>query len=107
MSSHSETMPLFDTVLIANRGEIATRIQRACRDLGLKTMAVCSEADRDAPYGKSAEVFLCIGPSSASKSYLNKDSILLAARLTGAGAIHLGYGFLSENAAFAEAIETA
>ncbi|WP_313292748.1 acetyl-CoA carboxylase biotin carboxylase subunit [Rhizobium rhizoryzae] len=107
MSSHLETMPLFDTVLIANRGEIATRIQRACRDLGLKTVAVCSEADRDAPYGKSADVFLCIGPSSASKSYLNKDAILLAARVTGAGAIHPGYGFLSENAEFAEAIETA
>ncbi|NKJ40115.1 acetyl-CoA carboxylase biotin carboxylase subunit [Rhizobium sp. SG570] len=107
MSSLPDHKPLFDTVLIANRGEIATRVQRACRDLGLKTVAVCSEADRDASYGKSADVVLCIGPSSASKSYLNKDAILLAARLTGAGAIHPGYGFLSENAAFARAIETA
>ncbi|NKN35209.1 acetyl-CoA carboxylase biotin carboxylase subunit [Agrobacterium sp. a22-2] len=97
----------FDTVLIANRGEIATRIQRACRDLGLKTVCICSEADREAPYGKTADSFVCIGPSSAAKSYLNQDAILLAARLTGAGAIHPGYGFLSENAAFAEAVEKA
>lgn len=107
MPSLPDTKPLFDTVLIANRGEIATRIQRACHDLGLKTVAVCSEADRDASYGKTADKFLCIGPSSASKSYLNKDAILLAARLTGAGAVHPGYGFLSENAAFADAVEQA
>ncbi|MBB4523810.1 UNVERIFIED_ORG: acetyl-CoA carboxylase biotin carboxylase subunit [Rhizobium sophorae] len=97
----------FDTVLIANRGEIAVRIQRACRELGLKTIAICSEADREAPYGKTADSFLCIGPSSAAKSYLNQDAILLAARLAGAGAIHPGYGFLSENAAFADAVEKA
>ncbi|MBY3208850.1 acetyl-CoA carboxylase biotin carboxylase subunit [Rhizobium laguerreae] len=97
----------FDTVLIANRGEIAARIQRACRELGLKTVAICSEADRQAPYGKTADSFLCIGPSTAAKSYLNQDAILLAARLAGAGAIHPGYGFLSENAAFADAIEKA
>lgn len=97
----------FDTVLIANRGEIAARIQRACRDLGLKTVAVCSEADREAAYGKTADSFLCIGPSSAAKSYLNQNALLLAARLTGAGAIHPGYGFLSENAAFADAVEKA
>ncbi len=97
----------FDTVLIANRGEIATRIQRACRELGLKTVAICSEADRQAPYGETADSFLCIGPSNAAKSYLNQDAILLAARLTGAGAIHPGYGFLSENAGFSEAIEKA
>lgn len=107
MPSLPDIKPLFDTVLIANRGEIATRIQRACNDLGLKTVAVCSEADRDASYGKTADKFLCIGPSSASKSYLNKDAILLAARLTGAGAVHPGYGFLSENAAFADAVEQA
>ncbi|MBY5444008.1 acetyl-CoA carboxylase biotin carboxylase subunit [Rhizobium leguminosarum] len=97
----------FDTVLIANRGEIAVRIQRACRELGLKTVAICSEADREAPYGSTADSFLCIGPSSAAKSYLNQDAILLAARLAGAGAIHPGYGFLSENAAFADAVEKA
>lgn len=97
----------FDTVLIANRGEIALRIQRACRELGLKTVAICSEADREAPYGKTADSFLCIGPSTAAKSYLNQDAILMAARLTGAGAIHPGYGFLSENAAFADAVEKA
>ncbi|NEJ19435.1 acetyl-CoA carboxylase biotin carboxylase subunit [Rhizobium leguminosarum] len=97
----------FDTVLIANRGEIAVRIQRACRELGLKTVAICSEADREAPYGSTADSFLCIGPSTAAKSYLNQDAILLAARLAGAGAVHPGYGFLSENAAFADAVEKA
>ncbi|MBB3646494.1 acetyl-CoA carboxylase biotin carboxylase subunit [Rhizobium sp. BK619] len=97
----------FDTVLIANRGEIAARIERACRELGLKTVAICSEADRQAPYIKTADSALCIGPSTAGKSYLNQDAILLAARLTGAGAIHPGYGFLSENAAFADAVEKA
>ncbi|ANL68125.1 acetyl-CoA carboxylase biotin carboxylase subunit AccC 2 (plasmid) [Rhizobium phaseoli] len=97
----------FDTVLIANRGEIAARVQRACRELGLKTVAICSEADRQAAYIKTADHFLCIGPSAAVRSYLNQDTILLAARLTGAGAIHPGYGFLSENAAFADAVERA
>ncbi|EJB06607.1 acetyl-CoA carboxylase, biotin carboxylase subunit [Rhizobium leguminosarum bv. trifolii WSM597] len=97
----------FDTVLIANRGEIAARIERACRELGLKTVAICSEADRQASYIKTADRFLCIGPSTAGKSYLNQDAILLAARLIGAGAIHPGYGFLSENAAFADAVEKA
>ncbi|TCP88329.1 acetyl-CoA carboxylase biotin carboxylase subunit [Rhizobium sp. PP-CC-2G-626] len=97
----------FDTVLIANRGEIALRVLRACKDLGLKTVMICSQADRDAQYGALADRFLCIGPASAGKSYLNQDAILLAARLTGAGAIHPGYGFLSENAAFSNAIETA
>ena len=97
----------FDKVLIANRGEIAARIQRACKALGLKTVIVCSEADRAAEYGGAADHFLCIGPSSAAKSYLNQDAILLAARLTGAGAVHPGYGFLSEKASFAEAIDRA
>lgn len=97
----------FDTVLIANRGEIALRIQKACRELGLKTVAVCSEADREAAYGKAADMSLCIGPSPATKSYLNQDALLLAARLSSAGAIHPGYGFLSENADFAAAVENA
>lgn len=108
MTANSENVSqLFDTVLIANRGEIAGRIQRACREMGLKTVAICSEADRQASYGATADTFLCIGPANAAKSYLNKDAILLAARLTGAGAIHPGYGFLSENAEFSEAIEKA
>ncbi|AYM65056.1 acetyl-CoA carboxylase biotin carboxylase subunit [Agrobacterium fabrum] len=97
----------FDTVLIANRGEIAARIQRACHELGLKTVAICSEADRGASYVQTADSFLCIGPSAAGKSYLNKDAILLAARLTSSGAIHPGYGFLSENTAFSDAVEKA
>jgi acetyl-CoA carboxylase biotin carboxylase subunit len=97
----------FDTVLIANRGEIALRILRACKDLGLKTVLICSQADRQARYGALADSVLCIGPASAGKSYLNQDAILLAARLTGAGAVHPGYGFLSENASFCEAVENA
>jgi acetyl-CoA carboxylase biotin carboxylase subunit len=97
----------FDTVLIANRGEIALRIVRACKDLGLKTVLICSQADRQARYGALADSVLCIGPASAGKSYLNQDAILLAARLTGAGAVHPGYGFLSENASFCEAVENA
>ena len=104
---HTEQKLGFDTVLIANRGEIALRILNACKDLGLKTVMVCSEADRQASYGKLADTFLCIGPASAGKSYLNKDAILLAARMTGAGAVHPGYGFLSENAAFSAAVEDA
>ncbi len=103
----NDAAALFDTVLIANRGEIAVRIRRACHELGLKTVAICSEADRQAFHQETADTFLCIGPANATKSYLNKDAILLAARLTGAGAIHPGYGFLSENAAFAEATENA
>jgi len=79
-SSDSAVAPLrFDTVMIANRGEIATRIQRACHALGIKTVMICSEADRQAPYGRDAQHFLCVGPAPAAKSYLNQDAILLAA----------------------------
>lgn len=98
---------MFDTVLIANRGEIALRILRACRSLGLKTVAIHSEADRDLRHVQLADKSLCIGPAPARDSYLNIASILLAAKATGAGAIHPGYGFLSENAGFAEAVEKA
>lgn len=96
---------MFDSVLIANRGEIALRILRACRDLGLKTIAVHSEADRSLRHVALADQALCIGPAPAARSYLDAHEILLAAELTGAGAIHPGYGFLSENADFAEMVE--
>ena len=98
---------MFDTVLIANRGEIALRIQRACRGLGLRTVAVYSEADRDAAYVAQADKALCIGPASPTHSYLNQAALLYAARLCGAQAVHPGYGFLSENAGFAERVEAA
>jgi acetyl-CoA carboxylase biotin carboxylase subunit len=98
---------MFDTVLIANRGEIALRIQRACRGLGLRTVAVHSEADAAAPYVALADQSLCIGPASPGLSYLNQAAILYAAKVTGAGAIHPGYGFLSENAEFAAKVEAA
>ncbi|RMS43996.1 Biotin carboxylase of acetyl-CoA carboxylase, partial [Pseudomonas amygdali pv. photiniae] len=98
---------MFDKVLIANRGEIALRIQRACKGLGLSTVAVYSEADRDASYVRQADESLCIGPAAPGQSYLNQAAVLYAAQLTGAQAIHPGYGFLSENAAFAERIEQA
>jgi acetyl-CoA carboxylase biotin carboxylase subunit len=98
---------MFDTVLIANRGEIALRIQRACRGLGLRTVAVHSTADADAPYVRQADQALCIGPAAPRQSYLNQAAILFAAEVSGAGAIHPGYGFLSENAGFAARVAEA
>jgi acetyl-CoA carboxylase biotin carboxylase subunit len=95
----------FDKVLIANRGEIALRIQRACRLLDLKTVVVHSEADRAARYVGLADEAVCIGPAAAARSYLHPAALLLAAEATGAQAIHPGYGFLSEDAAFAERVE--
>ena len=95
---------MFDTLLIANRGEIALRIQKAAKSLGMRTVCVYSQADADAPYLETADTAVCIGPSASKGSYLNADAIILAALQTGAGAIHPGYGFLSENAAFAQAV---
>ena len=98
-------MPLFEKVLIANRGEIALRIQRACRELGIKTVVVHSTADIEAQYVKLADESVCIGPPPSRESYLNIPAIIAAAEVTDAEAIHPGYGFLSENANFAEQVE--
>ncbi len=96
---------MFEKILIANRGEIALRIQRACRELGIKTVVVHSEADTEAKYVKLADESVCIGPAASSASYLNIPAIISAAEVTDAQAIHPGYGFLSENADFAERVE--
>src|SRR5271165_3788838 len=96
---------MFEKVLIANRGEIALRIQRACREIGIPTVAVHSTADADAMHVRLADESVCIGPPAARDSYLNVAAILSAASITGADAIHPGYGFLSENAGFAEMVE--
>ncbi len=95
---------MFDKVLIANRGEIALRIHRACKEMGISTVAVHSEADRSAMHVRLADESVCIGPAPAARSYLNIPSIIAAAEITGAQAIHPGYGFLSENAKFAEIV---
>ncbi|OYY61238.1 MAG: acetyl-CoA carboxylase biotin carboxylase subunit, partial [Burkholderiales bacterium 28-67-8] len=96
---------MFKKILIANRGEIALRIQRACRELGIKSVVVYSEADREAKYVKLADEAVCIGPAASSLSYLNMPAIISTAEVTDAEAIHPGYGFLSENADFAERVE--
>jgi acetyl-CoA carboxylase biotin carboxylase subunit len=96
---------MFQKILIANRGEIALRVQRACRELGIKTVVVHSEADRDAKYVALADESVCIGPPPSAQSYLNIPAIIAAAEVTDAQAIHPGYGFLSENADFAEKVE--
>ena len=96
---------MFKKILIANRGEIALRIQRACRELGVKAVMVYSEADREAKYIKLADEAVCIGPAPSALSYLNMPAIISAAEVTDAEAIHPGYGFLSENADFAERVE--
>jgi acetyl-CoA carboxylase biotin carboxylase subunit len=97
---------MFEKILIANRGEIALRIQRACRELGIRTVVVHSEADTEAKYVKLADESVCIGPPPAQQSYLNIPAIISAAEVTDAEAIHPGYGFLSENADFAERVES-
>ena len=91
------------SVLIANRGEIAVRLIRACHDEGLDAIAVYSDADRDAPHVRGADKAIHIGPAEATASYLNGDALIMAALTTGADAIHPGYGFLAENADFAQA----
>lgn len=93
---------MFEKVLIANRGEIALRIHRACREMGIKTVAVHSTADADAMHVRLANESVCIGPAPASESYLNIPAIISACEITGADAVHPGYGFLSENARFAD-----
>src|SRR3569623_1782406 len=96
---------MFEKILIANRGEIALRIQRACREMGIKTVVVHSEADREANFVKLADESVCIGPAASASSYLSIPAIISAAEVTDAEAIHPGYGFLSENADFAERVE--
>lgn len=96
---------MFSKVLIANRGEIAVRIIRACRELGVQTVAVYSEADKEALHTQLADEAICIGPAKAADSYLNVQSVLSAAIVTNAEAIHPGFGFLSENSQFAAMCE--
>ena len=98
-------MPKIKKVLIANRGEIALRIIRACRDMGIRTVAVYSTVDRDAMHVQLADESVCIGPGPSKESYLNESAILTAALLTNADAIHPGYGFLSERADFVQKVE--
>jgi acetyl/propionyl-CoA carboxylase alpha subunit len=96
---------MFKKILIANRGEIALRIQRACREMGIQSVIVYSQADRDAKYVKLADEAVCIGPAPSPLSYLSMPAIISTAEVTDAEAIHPGYGFLSENADFAERVE--
>lgn len=96
---------MIEKVLIANRGEIAVRIIRACKEMKIKTVAVYSDADRDALHTRLADEAICIGPAISTKSYLDMKAILEAACLTGADSIHPGFGFLSENARFAKICE--
>src|SRR5262244_1145280 len=95
---------MFSKILIANRGEIALRVHRACRELGIATVAVHSTADADAMHVRLADESVCIGPPQSAESYLNIPALIAAAEITGAEAIHPGYGFLSENARFAEIV---
>ena len=97
---------MLDKVVIANRGEIALRVLRACRELGIATVAVHSEADRDLKHVRLTDESVCIGPASSTESYLNIPAIISAAEVCDATGIHPGYGFLSENADFAERVES-
>ncbi|MCB0675544.1 MAG: acetyl-CoA carboxylase biotin carboxylase subunit, partial [Saprospiraceae bacterium] len=93
---------MFNKILIANRGEIALRIIRTCREMGIKTVAIYSTADRESLHVRFADEAVCIGPPASAESYLNVPKIMAAAEITNADAIHPGYGFLAENADFAE-----
>src|ERR1044072_5794289 len=97
---------MFEKILIANRGEIALRVLRGCKELGIATLAVHSTADADAMHVRLADESVCIGPPPARESYLNIPALLAACEITGADAVHPGYGFLSENARFAEILES-
>src|SRR5215207_2977562 len=97
---------MFEKILIANRGEIALRVICACKDLGIRTVAVYSEADRHSLHVRFADEAICIGPAKSARSYLDIPSVISAAEITNVSAIHPGYGFLSENASFAEVCET-
>ena len=97
---------MFKKILIANRGEIALRVICACKDLGIRTVAVYSEADRHSLHTRFADEAICIGPAKSSRSYLDIPAVISAAEITNAEAVHPGYGFLSENADFAEVCET-
>src|SRR5437016_6000840 len=99
-------MPMFRKILIANRGEIAIRVICAAKDLGIRTVAVYSEADRHSLHTRFADEAICIGPAKSSRSYLDIPAVISAAEITNADAVHPGYGFLSENAGFAEVCET-
>ena len=96
---------MFEKILIANRGEIAVRVLRACKDLGIQTVAVYSTADKDAMHVRMADESVCIGPPQSKESYLNIPSIIAACEVSGADAVHPGYGFLSENASFVEKLD--
>src|SRR5687767_11704214 len=98
---------MFDAVLVANRGEIAVRVLRGCREMGIRTVAVFSEIDRDAPWLRFADESHLLGPAAPAESYLNVERILEVAATSGANAIHPGYGFLSENADFTRAVTDA
>ena len=97
---------MFKKILIANRGEIALRIIRACREIGIKSVAIYSEADSQSLHIRHADEQVCVGPADSARSYQNIPNVLSAAEITGADAIHPGYGFLSENAHFAEVCES-
>src|SRR6478672_5928278 len=97
---------MFKKILIANRGEIALRVICACKELGIKTVAVYSEADRNSLHVRFADEAICIGPAKSSRSYLDIPAVISAAEITNVDAVHPGYGFLSENADFAEVCET-